>query len=471
MASGREVLRDIDSQIDSIKDEERAYTKSIQDNTDEIANLMSGRERIVSALAMKYLPDLSDQSVASTISELQSRAQQALEQKRRRRTELADIISQNDVETTSLARGLDDVTITLKRIMSERDRLAEDVRVALEGRQDYMQLQERAEQLKSSLDIYQGRVQAMNDESAHKLLAYRANKIFMYLLRKDFDPSHPGKGLIARLDAWAASTLKVRVGTEVYDYSRALKEYKFLLSMPELMKIEFERTTEEYRGVLQNMEDIAIEIADKLGLTAVVEEFNHKTTIKQDALTRMDSLQSQRESYASELDSLDNSRGDYYYRVKSQLESYLASTSLEELRRIALASPDPEDDVMVERLGSIDEDIRGIEASLELNRTEREKVRAKLKKANKFRSQYESNHYNSSRSEFDDGFDVGTLLTGYVLGRMSESSVWNSVGSSHSRTPEPTVHSHTVHHDSGFSNFGGGFGGGGGGFSNASGGF
>ena len=90
-------------------------------------------------------------------------------------------------------------------------------------------------------------------EAQEKLPSYDKNRLFRYLLDRDYGkPEYKKKGWTRRLDRWVAKLI---------DYQGARRSYDFLRVTPELMAAEVARRREQFNVLMEQVERIEDEIS------------------------------------------------------------------------------------------------------------------------------------------------------------------------------------------------------------------
>jgi hypothetical protein len=206
---------------------------------------------------------------------------------------------------------------------------------------------------------------------------------------------------------------------------------------------------------------------DKAGLTKVLEKYEATEKEKKKIL---DEIQQTHDAYVAcskRRSELDNTKDEYYKTAVKQLKDYLGSESIASLRQKALSTPSSEDDNLVAKLDSINEEITKYKTTAKGLISKREIISVQLDNLRRLKIKFDSKNYNSDRSYFPSDFNTGTLITGYLLGRYDASHVDSTISNNHREKPKPQPQS-TYHPTySSPSSHSIGFGGGGGGRSHS----
>jgi DNA repair exonuclease SbcCD ATPase subunit len=424
MLRGNKVLEEIDSKIHGLKRDARAYGNTLEDHENKIHELSNERENIYTSLAITYLPFLNDASIAKTIHDVHDNVAKIFEQKKKRRNLLEEKIQEEETKIEELGSILDTVSENLETISQKRDRIMSDVHSELQNNNTYVGYialrDERLEQISEN----EKALHQMRQLSDKLIPAYELNKLFNYLLSRDFGlPAYenpPKMRIIKHLDRWIAGLV---------DFRSQKKHYDFLRSMPELMGNELNERKTFVSDIEESLHALEHEVASKYDLLQITEELKEATEKKKQMIKEVEAAYKRRHEYASERKTLDNEKGDYHRKAISEIKEFLKGNKISHLKRLAQETHAPEDDQMVYNLERIDKEIRHYKDRSKSCRNERDAIEEKLSGLRNLKRKFRSHDYESSRSQFNNGFDINGLLTGYMLGRISDGQLWNTIDS------------------------------------------
>lgn len=459
--SGKSVYKDIKERVQEVEDEHENLSQAVYSCEANIESLVSEMENCYTQLATVYLPEMTAQCVKETLKQVQGDVQKIFKAKQERRIELENSMKDSTKKKKTLESELENVTEQLNQKASERDKLRKEIVEELNGNQGYMSMVSESRQDGERLAKNQERLKEFKAEAEQKLPQYQKNNIFMYLLNRKFGASdYQEKGIAKMLDSGVA---------KIVNYAEMKKNFDFLHSMPELTKIEFERRKEELESLVEKVQGIEKDAADKHGLTAVLESGKETAKKREVIMTEIAGLDAEYRQYSQERSGLDNTKDRYHGDAVKKLKDYLKGDDISELKTLARATPGTEDDRIVTRLEDIDKQVRIFKDKSKQAKAKRDEIGGKLDELNEIKNKYTSKNFDSERSYFDSGFDITPLLIGYIIGQSS--ATWNHIEEhQHFRREESYSSHHSSdsygggysHHDSGGGFGGGGFSGGGG---------
>lgn len=376
-------------------------------------------------------------------------------------------MKENRERNHKLEEEIDIATTQIEQQAQERDKTLQLIGGGLQKDKDYLQRDEEAKKSEARLQQYKKRVEEVEEEASKKLPAFEQNKIFSYLLRVDYGTTQYNRqGLRKRLDSWVA---------EKVNFSENKKCYDFLKSMPEMMKQEVARRQEELDKVVSEMEEIESRVEKQHGLPEIVARAEKLMNQRQTSIEKDKREDEQYATYVREREEIDSKKDPYHLQAVQKIKGFLEGEQIADLKTRARQTKGTEDDKLVDRIDNIDTKIQELKDKAKYVRTERDATATRLDGLRKIEKRFRSRDYEGSYSSFSDGFDVNTLLIGYMFGKITSSDINKQIDSSqHTRTPSyhsssdySSSHESSHSSSSGFGGFGsfssgGGFGGGGG---------
>ncbi|MFA6088280.1 MAG: hypothetical protein WC755_00320 [Candidatus Woesearchaeota archaeon] len=465
--SGSDVYDELKNAVSKVRSEERKLESSLSDVENKISNLTSERELAYVKLAEIYLPSLDASTVKKTITGLQSRVQEIFVEKQQKRTDLDSLIEKSKKENNDDEKSLSEVTSKLNVLVEERERLKKDVSCDLSKNDTYTKLLEETRIMKEKLDGYKKRQEAFEGIARKDIDSYKSNALFKYLLDCDYslDQNSEYTAKFGNNNKRLAKDAKV---AKVIDFSAQKQTYDMLTQMPELLKQRNGKRQQEIDNLIEKLTATEKEAEDRYKLTPVLQKIEALLEERKKYQSHIQEHTSNYEQYSAQRKELDGKKDPFHAQAIAELKKYLKGDDLSRLRELARSTDGNEDDIIVERMGEIDGEIRQLKDLAKSIISKREEVSEKVKGLSNIANRFSSNDYESSRSYFDSSFNVNSLVTGYLLGKMNESSIWSKIDNEHHRRPAESYHSSNYSsyggsssygsssHSSSFGSFGGG---------------
>ena len=428
--SGKTVYKSLSVQITSIETEHEALSANILSSQREISSLHDERELCFTQLATFYLPDLEAESVKSTIKELQGQVKKIYDEKMLRRQKLDEQIGASQDTRRRLDKQLHSLEHNLEEKAAERDSLQKNIAEELAENQEYIQWHAQAQQAQTRLDQNKKRYETFKADAQRKLQTYQREPLFTYLLQRKFSTSaYAGSGLTQKLDTFVASLVK---------YSQAKANYDFLCSMPDAIKAEVERQQAELDPLVGKIQRMENELADRRGLTAVIDDGKKIEAEKKQLITALNQENIDLQRYSQERKEIDNRKGAYHQAALGTLKDYLQGNSLSKLKQRARETPDKEDDGLVERIENIDKKIEDLKEKAKSAQDQQSTLAAKLDGLRTLSHTFNSKDYRNTRSYFDDGLDFDSFLMGYLSGQNTFDDLSTQIAEHQHWEPKPT---------------------------------
>ncbi len=464
--SGEDGLKKMKGKLDEARSAQDQLSQQIGDYERKISGLNDERESVYTELATLYLPELEASDMKKNLRELQEEVKKLFKEKQEKRERTETKMKDIDMLRDSLEQKVNGLTEKLTKKGQERDNLQSALGDNLSKNPEYTSLVSDAKSLNDKLNNDRGKGKKIIADALSKLESYDNNRLFTYLRERKFGTEeYERNGSGAYRDATIA---------RVIGFERLGRNYEFLKRLTIVIKKESEQTEKRLDSLEEKIENIQSSESDKVGLTKVLEEGEKLDAERIKYLEDEAEVNKEYQDYAKIRESLDENKDEYYTKAVDKLKGYLKSTTLNELKEKARSTRKKEDDHLVERIETIDQNIDNIRENIEKTRRLRDENESRVEGLNNLIREYRVNDYETSRSYFD-GVDFNDLLIGYMVGKYQYDVVWSSIRSKQKFKPKPQP---TISHSSssyssrssrssssgfgggGFSS-GGGFGGGG----------
>jgi len=362
---------------------------------------------------------------------------------------IGDLDSTNRTVLKLLARKREAVEALEQELAANRDRLAplNQERDALGRERDQLlaQMDEQMDAIEAelvetnafkkgetALETTLSQAQKAKEKAAHALSdrkekgkPYESDTLFMYLWNRRFaTPDYKGGFLSKPLDRRVAKMVH-------YDENRA--NYHMLLQLPDHLAVHARRVEEKAAALEKELEAMRRKAFEKGGLGAV-----------QNTLDRMDQKIQQLEKETEEKEKKYQALMNEYTAYAADKDRYsqeaidLQSAQLKrkdmlDLYHEARVTATPKDDVVVSRIGALNEEKEQLEKELAGLKSEENRRRNDYSKLEDLRGWYRRRNYDSQMIRFPSGFDLSVLLGELLRGTLSSGGIRDRIGRSHYR--------------------------------------
>ena len=129
---------------------------------------------------------------------------------------------------------------------------------------------------------------------------------------------------------------------------------------------------------------------------------------------------------------------DGYRKAVDYVTSELRRDDVRELRRDAMATPFPDDDLVVNRLFEREQDVQELETSLNELKGALRKQHKKLQELESLRSDFRGRRYDQAGYSFSDGSLIAAMLSNFINGRLDRDSLWRVLEQQQRYRPQRT---------------------------------
>ncbi|MEI7718466.1 MAG: hypothetical protein WCI72_01245 [archaeon] len=457
MVSGQSVYETVRSKVREVESQSGDLDATLRANEKRILALNEERGQMYIKLADIFSPDISGESVAKIkqLPEIQKEADTVFAERQKRRIEIEGAMGQNQAQRQELESKLGDITGKLNETISERDGLKEKAFKSLSELPEYTALRADAEKQDATLKKYSQRLEEKKAEAESNLPNFEGNKLFMYLVDREFNPKEKPRGLIGKLDTWVAGIIGFEENKAAYDSLR---------TMPELMSLNINQRNEVLQETVVQLRKYEGQVSEEVGLTKVMQGEAKLRTTRNVVASQIEKADSLYQQYSDERAKIDSTKDPYRAELKSRVIDLLNGEDVAQLKEMARKFPGSDDDNLVAKIEAIDVELELVKDRTKNVKKSRDALSEKLSGLRDI--ERKASRYTSS-DDYYEGVDVGSLLTGYFAGSHSSTSIASTIERSHREVyhapPAPVYHSSPSRSSYSSHSIGGGFSGGGGG--------
>lgn len=420
MTDGSEVYDEIESKVSEAERKQEKLDGTVYDCETQITRLTERREDIFERLVtLVYLPSLDAQSISQTLKEAQADVRRIFAKKQEARKQLEGGMQEAAGKKKGLESQLKEVTAGLEGAAKERERLAGVTAKALQEDARYNQIGVEAVEKRKQLDADAKRVKELEAEAKEKLPAFRQNKLFNYLLEREFGTDeYVSGGIIKALDSWVAN---------IIHYAEQKKNYDRLKNLPQQAAEEVKKRAEACSKLIAEAQKLEQKAAEDSGLTKLLKDGEKLAGQRKELLDQIEETRKEYSQYEQQRKTLDSEKDDYHRQAIQKLKGYLKGVDVAELKKEARKTPGTEDDKLAEELEQIDADVRNYKDRAKEAKAERDKFAGKLEELRDIKTRFSRKDYEASNSRFDSSFDIGSFLAGVLAGRYSADEVFGKI--------------------------------------------
>lgn len=432
MISGREALKDIQRALSQEQQRLREVDSRLSANNDELLQLDSQRASELQRLARLRLQFLTTGEVEAERDDT-DRAVLALIEARNQ------AYGQVQARLSALEADAEELDARAEQVADERQRLTDQLAAAELATQErlaadpaYEAQLERAHETERMAALADAKATQSEDELESKGAAYRADRLFTYLWERGYGTTdyRPGGGLFGPLLRWLDGKVARLIG-----YADARPNYHRLQELPERLREHAERLQARAEAEFERLKQFDMEGRRNDGIPAIEERLAATEAALVQVQESMTALAGRNQEALAELESFAQGTDPNYRKAVELLRSDLESAPLQVLRSEALATPSPEDDVIVARLRQLTTERENRARTAAELKESAAQFRKRLSELERLRADYTRAGMDSPTSGFRDKQAVSGGINQFLTGLLTIEALWRLLNSQRVRTP------------------------------------
>jgi chromosome segregation ATPase len=416
--TGRQAMAEIDRGLETLRKEEERLTRDLSAVTDKIAKAQADETAALSDLA-KFKLAADGESVGTRLDQASKQAGDLMAAREKAIAELEKERSEKGAALAELQKNLEALRGELEEVEDRIEELTPQVEEKLAGDEAHQQLVEAADAAAATAENAAKKAEQAETDRKEKSVAYQKDMLFMYLWQRHFGtPQYRHGGLTRTLDRWVSNLI---------GYLEARPSFVLLNEIPARLSKHAERVaeaaTEAAKAVAESANRALAEVAGE-DLAGRADALATGIATQEEAIEPVEaevaSLDQRAAAFAAGED-------DMFKQAIDALSRSIATEDIRALREEAEATPSPEDERFVERLGRARSEIARLQPDADKLRKDVDAVSERrqdlLKVARDFRRRGWEHRGHS--------FDFGDMMTGFMLGRISRGMFWGGISRSH----------------------------------------
>jgi hypothetical protein len=400
MTNGKQVYNGIQSEVDRLDRAKFTIESELRKNQRDQQYTESKRLECLTVIAQVHVNALLDQGTTGH-GEVKAVSMEIEGLIRKRNAAYKQVLSTIDEGRTALRLADEAVTSAESNFEAVRVKVYADLAQSSDVA-NKRALSDEADRTVFKADEL---VAEVTDEATEKLLPYRNSPIFQHLLARQFcTDTYQGSGLFARLDRWLAKKI---------DYTQAVHDFSVMNQLPALaaQKAQDARTAQsrandEYKVLEQQARHrYNIDGAEKAVKDAKAQRELCRERIGLDQRAMVD--------YTSKTDPM-------MATINKRVRDLMGQFSIDTLDRLTRATVDDADELALRQYRELSNELPGLMGREQELQRQLDQAAQDFRKVKTLRDRFSSQNYDSSNRKFDSDFDLNAVLTGYMLGQISQ---------------------------------------------------
>lgn len=298
----------------------------------------------------------------------------------------------------------------------------------LDAEPGYRAQRERAREAERTAMHADEKAARSEEEKLQKGEAYRNDRLFMYLWRRDFGlPGYRAWPLARWLDGKVARLI---------GFADARANYDRLNEIPERLREHADGLKAAAEAEFQALRDLdsAARAAD--GIPALEEHLRQEQARLDDIDRQIDAAEARNQTLLEQRVAFAAGEDEHMRSAVSFLAQELQREDLAELRSDALATPFPDDDLIVSRIVNRHEGLQTLDASFQSLKEAIEERNRRLGEIESVRTDFKRSRFDRAGSIFGDGNLVALMIANFLNGMLDRRGLWRVLQEQQRYQPE-----------------------------------
>ncbi|WP_295383935.1 hypothetical protein [uncultured Thiodictyon sp.] len=419
MVSGRQTLERLEEAVAAAGAQAAAVEAQMAALNQQLQTQRDGETKDYQDLAKLRLGQLGDTTLVERLDQTQLTVAALLAPRQTALTQLQAQLETAAAAARALAAQRADEAAAVDAAAQALDAAQARTQARLAADPDYQGRRERAQAAQRTAAQSEEKATQSAAEREQKGASYRADPLFMYLWERRFGlPEYRGFALTRYLDGKVAR----RIG-----FVDARANYDRLNAIPERLRehaATLKAQAEADFAVLRSLDEAARAADEVPALAAQLAQAQSRLAAIEARLTQ---AESEREALQAQTSRYTCGEDEHSQQALAFLAAELKRDDLLELRRAALATPAPDDDLIVARLMQADEERRRLEASMQGLREALADQQRRVAEAQTLCADFKTSRYDRAGSSFDNEALIATVLAEFLRGAVDRQQVWRTL--------------------------------------------
>lgn len=418
---GSDVLQQLEAGYQSLCDEAERITDRLRQIEDAGRDNLRRRGDTLVDLAKFYLPDLQRDTIETTFREMRSELRELLIDKQQQQRSLQQ---QWDTARDTQQRAeaeLNQITHQLDTLVARREDLEQQLAERLSSEEPFQQVSSQAVATEQRLARFDQQVAESREMAADKLPQAQSSRLYQYLTKRKYGtPQYKASLLTTSLDRWVARLI---------EFDQLQAGCQFLTDTPKLLQAEVQRTGEQFASLMTQLNTIEQQVSTELGLSDVLTQGVTVGAQRAAAIEQLEEIERLQEKIDDSLREFDASQDALHQEAIQRMKQFLGSMRESALETHARATPEPEDDQLME-------EIRWLNDRLDEARAESEELHPQLaatrrcqRELGELLRQFRRAEFDSQRCLFSTDLDTASRVQRFIEGKMPIEQLWDELES------------------------------------------
>jgi hypothetical protein len=416
MISGRQTLASIDQAITEERGKTDAVSQHVEALRAALVELQNANARDYRELAKVRLDHLAGGQLIQHLDQTERQVLALLERRENAAAELAERIKAAEAARAALEAERSNQASDVDRAAEVVDEVEARTQARLDADSAYQDQRQRAQEAERTAMHAEEKAASSEQEKEQKGESYRSDPLFMYLWERNYGLlTYKANSLVRWLDGKVARLI---------GFADARANYARLNEIPRRLREHADGLAAASEAQFQALREMDTKAREADGIPALEEQLEQQQG-KLDAIDqRIEAAETEHQALLAQKATSASGDDEHTRKAVEYLAAELGRDDLMELRREALATPFPDDDMIVSRMLQRDDERRTTEATVQGLKDTQEQHRKRLADLEAVRTQFKRQRYDRAGSSFSDGAAVALMLGNFLNGMLDRQTLW-----------------------------------------------
>jgi len=430
MISGKSALGFIDESLGNERSSINTAERRIAEVSRQLLEQQQARVSDYRELARLRVEMVAAGSMISSIDIVSKQVAAALEARKSAEAELdARIIALQD-ERAALEVEREKQHQALEQAAETLDIAEAATQARLDADSEYMAQEQRVREAERIAMHADDKARHSEQEKDEKGQSYRDDALFMYLWERHYGTPQYRAWPLTR---WLDNRVAHLVG-----FADARANYARLQEIPLRLREHAEQKKRAAEAAFEELRELDEQARRADGIIEL-EAIRDKEQASLDEIDgRIEEAAGRYEQLLEQKDDFAAGEDEGYRKAVDYVTSELRRDDMRELRRDAMATPFPDDDLIVNRLFEGEQQVEQLEDSLRELKNALRQQHKKLQQLESLRSDFRRRRYDQAGYSFSDGSLIAAMLNSFINGRLDLDSLWRVLEQQQRYRPQRT---------------------------------
>jgi hypothetical protein len=416
MISGRQTLASIEQALVEERGKLEAVGQRIEAASSALVEQQKADTQDYRALAKVRVDLLAGGELVAHIDQAEQQVIALLESREVVVRELADRVQAVEAALATLEAERASEADEVDRAAEAVDEAEARTQTRLDSEPAYQAQRERAREAERTAKHAEGKAASSEQEKEQKGASYRSDPLFMYLWERSYGlPAYDANPLIRWLDGKVARLI---------GFADARANYARLNEIPQRLRQHADGLKTVAEKEFEALRELDNKAREADGVPALEAQLAHQQA-KLDAIDqRIEAAESEHQALLAQKAAFASGDDAHTRKAVEYLAAELQRDDLMALRREALSTPFPDDDLIVSRMLLRDDERRSTEATIQGLKDTLQQYHTRLSELEAVRNEFKRRRYDRAGSSFSDGAVIALMLGNFLNGMLDRQTLW-----------------------------------------------